>query len=123
MADDGELPWNAARRVLLIDAARRSRCDGWTSPREGDGHGFKSTDLDRSARPAPPRRLTYASRSRRWSPTRSAFAMMVSPGFTAPEDGKKLASTTYRLSTSCALQLRSSADASGSVPNRIVPFW
>src|SRR5207248_546734 len=49
--------------------------------------------------------VPQASRSRRCSATRSAFAMMVSPGFTAPEEGKKLASTTYRLSTSCALQL------------------
>ena len=34
------------------------------------------------------------SRSRRWSPTRSALAMIVSAGFTAPLDGKKLPSTT-----------------------------
>jgi hypothetical protein len=49
--------------------------------------------------------------------------MIVSAGFTAPDDGKKLASTTYRFSTSCALQSRSSADVAGSSPNRIVPFW
>src|SRR5215470_12483382 len=47
----------------------------------------------------------YASRSRRWSPTRSALAIAVSAGFTAPMLGKKLVSTTYRLSSSCALQL------------------
>src|SRR5215831_10340168 len=47
------------------------------------------------------------SRSRRWSPTRSAFAMAVSAGLTAPMLGKKLVSTTYRLSTSCARQLTS----------------
>jgi hypothetical protein len=35
-----------------------------------------------------------ASRSRMCSPTRSALAMMVSAGFTAPLDGKKLESTT-----------------------------
>lgn len=34
------------------------------------------------------------SRSSRWSPTLKAFAMIVSAGFTAAEDGKKLASTT-----------------------------
>ncbi len=34
------------------------------------------------------------SRSRRWSPTRSAFAIAVSAGFTAPMLGKKLVSTT-----------------------------
>ena len=50
------------------------------------------------------------SRSIRWSPTRSAFAIAVSAGFTALDDGKKLVSTTYRLSRSCALQSTSSAD-------------
>jgi hypothetical protein len=34
------------------------------------------------------------SRALRWSATRSALAMMVSAGFTAPLDGKKLPSTT-----------------------------
>src|ERR1041385_1747075 len=63
------------------------------------------------------------SRSNKWSPTRNAFAMIVRAGFTAPLDGKKLASTTYRLSSSWALQLRSSAEVLGSFPNRIVPFW
>jgi hypothetical protein len=33
-------------------------------------------------------------RPRRWSPTRKALAMVVSPGFTAPMLGKKLVSTT-----------------------------
>jgi len=36
----------------------------------------------------------YPSRSSRWSPTRSAFAMAVRAGFTAPMLGKKLVSTT-----------------------------
>jgi len=36
----------------------------------------------------------HAIRSRIRSPTRIAFAMIVSDGFTAPDDGKKLASTT-----------------------------
>src|SRR5207247_1964939 len=69
-----------------------------------------------------PREL-HRKRSRIWSPTRSALAMIVRAGFTAPLEGKKLPSTTYRLSSSCALQLRSSADAFGSSPKRIVPFW
>src|SRR5258706_7273998 len=59
----------------------------------------------------------------RCSPTRRALAMIVKPGLTAALDGKKLPSTTYRLSTSWALQLRSRADFLGSVPKRIVPFW
>src|SRR5262249_44054008 len=36
----------------------------------------------------------HASRSLRWSATRSALAMMVRAGFTAALDGKKLPSTT-----------------------------
>ena len=61
--------------------------------------------------------------SSRWSPTRSAFAIAVSAGFTAPMLGKKLVSTTYRLSTSCALQSGSSTEVAGSLPNRTVPAW
>ena len=38
--------------------------------------------------------LPRFKRSIKWSPTRSALAMTVKPGFTAPEEGKKLASTT-----------------------------
>src|SRR5262245_20402943 len=64
-----------------------------------------------------------SSRSIRWSPTRSAFAIAVSAGLTELLDGKKLVSTTYRLSSSCALQSRSSADVAGSVPKRTVPHW
>jgi hypothetical protein len=37
---------------------------------------------------------SYFSRSRRWSPTRSEFAIAVSAGFTAPMLGKTLVSTT-----------------------------
>ena len=55
--------------------------------------------------------------------TRSALAIAVSAGLTAPMLGKKLVSTTYRLSSSCALQLVSSTDVCGSVPNRHVPAW
>ena len=40
------------------------------------------------------------------SATRSALAMIVSVGFTAPIEGKKLASAIYRLSISCARQSR-----------------
>ena len=56
-------------------------------------------------------------------PTRRALAMAVRAGFTAPMLGKKLVSTTYRLSSSWALQLTSSTEAAGSVPNRQVPAW
>src|SRR5215471_11879819 len=48
---------------------------------------------------------------------------MVSAGLSAAEDGKKLASTTYRLSWSQARQCGSSTDAAGSVPKRAVPHW
>ena len=48
--------------------------------------------------------------------------MMVSAGFTAALEGKKLPSTTYKLLTSCARQFRSSTDVFGSSPKRIVPF-
>ena len=68
-------------------------------------------------------RLVTPSRSAMRSATRSALAMMVSVGLTAVLDTKKLESTTYRLSSSCILQFRSSADVAGSVPNRTVPFW
>src|SRR5436305_3294837 len=42
--------------------------------------------------------------------TRSALALAVSDGFTGLECGKKLVSTTSRLSTSCALQSTSGAE-------------
>jgi len=61
----------------------------------------------------------HPSLSMRWSPTRSALAMMVSDGLTAVLDTKKLPSTTYRLSKSCALQFTSSADVLGSCPNLV----
>ena len=62
-------------------------------------------------------------RSAMWSPTRSAFATIVKVGFIAPIDGMKLPSTTYRLSSSWALQCRSRTDVAGSVPKRAVPAW
>jgi hypothetical protein len=54
MADDDDFEWNASRRVLLthIDAARRSRCDGWTSPSQGEGRRYEPRC---SAPSAPPR--------------------------------------------------------------------
>jgi len=55
------------------------------------------------------------------SPTRIALAIAVRAGFTAPMLGKKLVSTTYRLSSSWVLQLTSSTEVAGSVPNRQVP--
>ena len=58
-----------------------------------------------------------------WSPTRRALAIAVSAGFTAPMLGKKLVSTTYRLSSSWALQFASSTEMAGSAPNRQVPAW
>ena len=42
----------------------------------------------------PPRRPRADAARARWSPTRSAFAIAVSAGFTAPMLGKKLVSTT-----------------------------
>src|SRR6185437_306705 len=63
------------------------------------------------------------SRSSRWSPTRKALAIAVSAGLTALMLGKQLVSTTYRLSSSCARQLESSAELSGSSPKRQVPAW
>src|SRR5690349_17922772 len=65
----------------------------------------------------------YDIRLSRCSPTRTALAMAVRAGFTAPMLGKKLVSTTYRLSSSWALQLTSSTDVAGSLPNRQVPAW
>ena len=48
----------------------------------------------RGSRPSMAIPTGQASRARRWSPTRSALAMAVSAGFTAPMLGKKLVSTT-----------------------------
>src|SRR5438876_443518 len=84
--------------------------------------GWERRGAERQRQDGEAREL-HCKRSRMWLPTRSALAMMVRAGFTAPLEGKKLPSTTYRLSSSCALQLRSSAEVSGSFPNRMVPFW
>ena len=48
--------------------------------------------------------------------------MIVKAGFTAELETKKLPSTIYRLSNSCALQLVSNTDVAGSAPNRMVHF-
>ena len=50
-----------------------------------------------------------------------ALAMAVRAGFTAPMLGKKLVSTTYRSSSSWALQLTSRTDVAGSVSKRDGP--
>src|SRR5207244_13594395 len=88
------------------------------------GHG-SSLLWPRSAIPATTQATAIISpsvrrafiRSSKWSPTRNTLAMIVSPGFTAPLEQKRLASTTERLSSSRALQLRSSALIFGSFPN------
>src|SRR5205823_5453053 len=63
------------------------------------------------------------SRSSRWSPTRSEFAIAVKAGLTAPMLGKTLVSTTYRLSSSCARQSAFTTEVAGSSPIRHVPAW
>src|SRR5215467_2553941 len=66
---------------------------------------------------------SYFNRSAKCSPTRIALAIAVSEGFTAPILTKKLVSTTYKLSSSCALQFTSRTEVFGSVPKRHVPAW
>src|SRR5262249_30321272 len=65
----------------------------------------------------------HRNRCSRWSPTRIALAIAVSDGFTAPMLTKKLVSTTYKLSSPCALQFTSSTEVFGSRPNRQGPAW
>ena len=72
------------------------------------GHDEKSDQLKRS--------FTICSA------TRIAFAITVSEGFTADAETKNEASTTYRLSRSCALHFVSRTLESGSIPIRHVPF-
>ena len=93
--------------------------------RTTDGPDNRDAGLVRSPAPDPTasRPDDAPSRSRRWSPTRSALAIAVRAGFTAPMLGKKLVSTTYRLSSSWALQFTSRTEVDGSVPNRTVPAW
>ena len=99
-------PWTGRRRRRRRPRSRP--CVGHRRP--------AAVSRRRRRRPRPLARSDAAtpSRSSRWSPTRSALAMAVSAGFTAPMLGKKLVSTTYRLSSSWALQLTSS-DRGGRV--------
>jgi hypothetical protein len=63
------------------------------------------------------------SRSSRWSPTRMALAIAARAGLTALMLGKKLVSTTERLSSSWVRQSVASTNVAGSEPNRTVPAW
>src|SRR5262249_14464469 len=93
------------------------------------GHGAHRSRLGRchareeEERKAGGERLHAPSRAARWSPILRALAMIVSAGLTALDDGKNEPSTTYRLSSSCALQFVSRTDVFGSSPKRSVPFW
>src|SRR5215813_1412530 len=69
------------------------------------------------------RTASYFNLPAKCSPTRIALAIAVSEGFTAPMLTKKLVSTTYRLSSSWALQLTSRTEVFGSLPKRQVPAW
>jgi hypothetical protein len=57
------------------------------------------------------------------SATRNACAAIVSPGFTAADEGKNEASTTNKFGTSCVRQYGSSTDVRGSPPKQSVPHW
>jgi hypothetical protein len=70
--------------------------------------------------PRPPHRQR-PSRSPR--PPASAWAAMVSDGFTAAEVGKTLASAIQRLAWSCARPQGVATLLAGSVPIRAVPHW
>src|SRR3954467_11238695 len=104
------------------DRHRRGAEDAGDQPVADRGRGLRQ-GLHAVASIAAGEAAVAPRRSIRWSPTRIAFAIAVSAGFTALADGKKLVSTTYRLSTSCARQFTSSAEVCGSVPNRTVPHW
>ena len=76
-----------AARQRARDRARREAAEAvGAEPLAPLGGGEVARDL------AAP--VDHASRSTRWSATRSALAMIVSAGFTAALDGKTLASTT-----------------------------
>jgi hypothetical protein len=78
---------SAIDRLDELAAESRSR-----APREDICDA--SNPVDRRLRVAGRHEDLHRSVSRRWSPTRSAFAMIVSAGFTAPDETKKLPSTT-----------------------------
>src|SRR6185503_5405714 len=110
---------------VLLDRARhghRGRASEAGNQALAEGGGELRDPHDATSSSSRPATAT-PSRSSRWSPTRSALAMAVSAGFTALDDGKKLVSTTYRLSSSCALQFTSRAELAGSSPKRTVPLW
>src|SRR3954465_3107835 len=102
------------------DRHRRGAEDAGDEPAADRGRGLRQ---GLHAGTSAPVGTLAPRRSVRWSPTRMAFAIAVSAGVTALADGKQLVSTTYRLSTSCARQLTSSAEVWGLVPNRTVPHW
>src|SRR5262249_11795464 len=103
------------------DSARRGEGDqGYALDEPSRVHGI-GLGLGRHLLPRPGGQA--AMRCWMCFPTRRALAMAVRAGFTAPMLGKKLVSTTYRLSSSWALQLTSSTEAAGSAPNRQVPAW
>src|ERR1700722_614442 len=58
-----------------------------------------------------------------WSEARSAWAAIVSAGFTAADDGRNEASIKNKFLWSWLRQNGSNADVAGSVPKRIVPHW
>ena len=116
-------PGNAEPVERAVAGHQRRRLQVADQPVVGDVrvavHDCLLTVVQVSGPPQPAQDIRLS----RCSPTRIAFAMAVSAGFTAPMLGKKLVSTTYRLSSSWALQLTSSTEADGSAPNRQVPAW
>ena len=90
---------NATERSMF-DTVMPTRVDGsaiaalLASARDRRTDGAHQSDSADDARRATATASSQLSLSSRWSPTRSALAMMVSAGFTAPLDGKKLPSTT-----------------------------
>ena len=92
-----------------------------TARRQFDGDGGADTAAPAGDNSQGFARAHRSTSCRRWFPTRNACAATVSAGFTAADDGKKPASTTYRFSWSQALQSGSSAEVAGSMPKRTVP--
>src|SRR5262249_36502 len=70
---------------------RADNIDGWLGPGLRRG---KTDPAEKGQRALHRAVLPEPSRSSKWSPTRSALAMIVKVGLTAALDGKKLASTT-----------------------------
>jgi hypothetical protein len=76
------------RQADGTDRAHRPGAAGGRAVDAEQGRGQHEDEGDVAAH------VDYPSRRARWSPTRSALAMMVRAGFTAALDGKKEASTT-----------------------------